>query len=128
MGILHLSCVNDESDSGLDQSCLRFDQTVSVAKTTRLSFVDDGMECADLRLNGAFKCQRCGKGRVKAIFTKLLCCAEAMREQHPSQLSPRRRSSGLEDHDQVRSHDLSVSSSSCQMICFFFFLFCVYWM
>lgn len=110
MGILHLSCVNDESDSRLDQSCVRFDQKVSVAKTTSLSFVDDAMECADMRLSGAFKCQRCGKSRVKVIFTMLLCCAEVMREQHPSQLPPRRRSSGLEDHDQVMSHGLPAVS------------------
>lgn len=77
MGILHLSCINDENDSGLDQSDVRFDHKVSVAKTTRLSFVEDGMECPDMRVNGAFKCQRCGKSRVKPIFTNLLVCRGA---------------------------------------------------
>lgn len=51
MGILHLSSINDEN-----QSCAGFDQKAAVAKTTRLCFVDDGMECADMRLGGGFKC------------------------------------------------------------------------
>lgn len=51
MGILHLSSINDEN-----QSCAGFDQKAAVAKTTRLCFVDDGMECADMRLRGRFKC------------------------------------------------------------------------
>lgn len=77
VGILHLSCINDENNSGLDQSCVRFDQKVSVAKTTRLSFVDDGMECAEMRLNGAFKGQRPIKSGVKQRFTDLLVCRGA---------------------------------------------------
>lgn len=75
MGILHLSVDNDY---GLDQK-------VSVAKVTRLCFMDDGTECADARLPGE------------------------QRERHLLQLPPRRRSSGLEDHDQVTSHDTVVS-------------------
>lgn len=46
VGLLRLS-INDES-----QPCAGFDQKVAVAKTTRLCFVDDGMECVDMRLGG----------------------------------------------------------------------------
>lgn len=51
VGILHLSSIHDEN-----QSRARFDQKAAVAKTTRLCFVDDGMECADIGLSGGFKC------------------------------------------------------------------------
>eukprot|EP00066_Takifugu_rubripes_P023116 XP_011612382.1 PREDICTED: serine-rich coiled-coil domain-containing protein 2-like [Takifugu rubripes] len=82
VGILHLS-INDEN-----QSCAGFDQKAAVAKTTRLCFVDDGMECADMRLSGE------------------------PREQDLSPLHSRRRSSGLGDHDQGGSSlDLSPSDS-----------------
>ncbi|TNN03402.1 hypothetical protein fugu_000431 [Takifugu bimaculatus] len=83
VGILHLSSVNDEN-----QSCAGFDQKAAVAKTTRLCFVDDGMECGDMRLSGE------------------------PREQDLSPLHSRRRSSGLVDHDQGGSSlDLSPSDS-----------------
>lgn len=51
-----LSSKNDEDDSGLDQSCARFDdQQVSVSGVTKaaeLCFLDDSMEWAAMTLNG----------------------------------------------------------------------------
>lgn len=51
-----LSSKNEEDDSGLDQSCARFDEEKvavgGVAKEARLCFLDDGMEWADMRLGG----------------------------------------------------------------------------
>ncbi|CAJ1081374.1 serine-rich coiled-coil domain-containing protein 2-like isoform X2 [Xyrichtys novacula] len=56
VGILLLSAKNDEDDSGLDQSCARFDDDKSavngVTKATGLCFLDDGVDWAGLRLNG----------------------------------------------------------------------------
>ncbi|KAF1373464.1 hypothetical protein PFLUV_G00239120 [Perca fluviatilis] len=56
VAILLLSSKNEEDDSGLDQSCARFDDDKvavnGVAKTTGLCFLDDGMDWADLRLGG----------------------------------------------------------------------------
>lgn len=58
-GILLLSSKNDEDDSGLDQSCARFDDdqvTVrGVSKAAGLCFLDDGMDWAAMRLGGEFK-------------------------------------------------------------------------
>lgn len=73
MAILHLSSLNDEN-----RSCAAFDQKAAVAKTTRLCFVDDGMECADMRLGGGFKCLRCvrlgwGGGGGDPDFYKPVC-------------------------------------------------------
>lgn len=49
-GILLLSSKNDEDDSGLDQSCTRFDDEKvavgGVTKAARFCFLDDGMEWA----------------------------------------------------------------------------------
>ncbi|XP_028423694.1 serine-rich coiled-coil domain-containing protein 2 isoform X2 [Perca flavescens] len=56
VGILLLSSKNEEDDSGLDQSCARFDEDKvavnGVAKPTGLCFLDDGMDWADMRLGG----------------------------------------------------------------------------
>lgn len=53
-----LSSKNDEDDSGLDQSCARFDEekvaVSDVTKAAGLCFLDDGMEWADMRLSGEF--------------------------------------------------------------------------
>ncbi|XP_047464977.1 serine-rich coiled-coil domain-containing protein 2-like [Mugil cephalus] len=93
VGILLLSSKNDEDDSGLDQSCARFDSddkmTVNgVAKETGLCFLDDGVDWADVRLGG-------GRG-----------------EHRLNRLSHRRRSSQPDDHDQGGSSlDLSPSDS-----------------
>lgn len=57
VGILLLS-KNDEDDSGLDQSCARFDEDKvainGVAKATGLCFLDDSMDWAGMRLSGEF--------------------------------------------------------------------------
>lgn len=108
VGILHLSSISDEN-----QSCAGFDQKLSVAKTTRLCFVDDGMECADMRLLGVFKCRRRMKSRGKPQFLQTCLCTGEPREQHLSQLHSRRRSSGLVVHDQVTSAACSEASVSC---------------
>lgn len=58
VNILLLSSKNDEDDSGLDQSCAKFDDDVSVNGVTKpagLCFVDAGMEWTGMRLNGEFK-------------------------------------------------------------------------
>lgn len=49
MGILLLSSKNDEDDSGLDQSCARFDDQ-KASLTAGLCFLDDGMEWTNIRL------------------------------------------------------------------------------
>lgn len=63
VGILLLSSKNDEDDSGLDQSCARFeDDKVSVngvTKTTGLCFLDDGIDWAGMRLSGEFHTIQC---------------------------------------------------------------------
>lgn len=60
LDLLLLSPKNDEEDSGLDQSCARFDDEVSVngvikPTPTGLCFLDAGMEWAVVRLNGEFE-------------------------------------------------------------------------
>lgn len=55
MNILLLSSKNDEDDSGLDQSCAKFDDDVSVNGVTKpagLCFLDAGMEWTGMRLSG----------------------------------------------------------------------------
>ncbi len=58
VGILLLSAKNDEDDSGLDQSCARFDDDKvavnGVTKAAGLCFLDDGMDWAGMRLSGEF--------------------------------------------------------------------------
>lgn len=58
MGILLLSSKNEEDDSGLDQSCARFDDDKvavnGVAKAAGLCFLDDGVDWASMRLGGEF--------------------------------------------------------------------------
>lgn len=58
VGILLLSSKNDEDDSGLDQSCARFDDDKvavnGVTKATGLCFLDDSMDWAGMRLSGEF--------------------------------------------------------------------------
>ncbi|GLD73789.1 serine-rich coiled-coil domain-containing protein 2-like isoform X1, partial [Lates japonicus] len=80
VGIMLLSSRNDEDDSGLDQSCARFDDDKSaingVTKATGLCFLDDGMDWAAMRLSGE-------RG-----------------EHRLTQLSRRRRSSQPDYHDQ----------------------------
>ncbi|XP_040923109.1 serine-rich coiled-coil domain-containing protein 2-like isoform X2 [Toxotes jaculatrix] len=91
VGIMLLSAKNDEDDSGLDQSCARFDDDKvaikSVTKATGLCFLDDGMDWAGMRLSGD-------------------------RVEHRLALSGRRRSSQPDYHDQGGSSlDLSPSDS-----------------
>ncbi|KAI3365344.1 hypothetical protein L3Q82_010128 [Scortum barcoo] len=57
VGMLLLSAKNDEDDSGLDQSCPRFDDedkvaVNGVAKATGLCFLDDGVGWAGVRFSG----------------------------------------------------------------------------
>lgn len=51
-----LSSKNDEDDSGLDQSCARFDDDRTAihgdTKTTELCFLDDGVDWSRVRLCG----------------------------------------------------------------------------
>ncbi|XP_067431668.1 serine-rich coiled-coil domain-containing protein 2-like isoform X2 [Thunnus thynnus] len=92
VGILLLSSKNDEDDSGLDQSCTRFDDDKvavnGVTKVTGLCFLDDSMDWAGVRLSGE-------RG-----------------EHQLTRLSRRRRSSQPDYHDQGGSSlDLSPSDS-----------------
>ncbi|XP_039991647.1 serine-rich coiled-coil domain-containing protein 2-like isoform X2 [Xiphias gladius] len=92
VGIMLLSSKNDEDDSGLDQSCARFDDDKvdinGVTKATGLCFLDDGMDWAGMRLSG-------DRG-----------------EHRLTQLSRRRSSSQQDYHDQGGSSlDLSPSDS-----------------
>ncbi|XP_041671709.1 serine-rich coiled-coil domain-containing protein 2-like isoform X2 [Cheilinus undulatus] len=92
VGILLLSSKNDEDDSGLDQSCARFDDDKSavngVAKSTGLCFLDDGEDWTGMRLNGE-------RG-----------------EHRLTRLSHRRRTSQPDYHEQGGSSlDLSPSDS-----------------
>ncbi|XP_041830082.1 serine-rich coiled-coil domain-containing protein 2-like isoform X2 [Melanotaenia boesemani] len=87
VGLLLLSSKNDEDDSGLDQSCTRFDdvQVNRVAKATALCFVDDGTDWTGVGERG---------------------------DHHLSRLSRQRRSSQPDYHDQGGSSlDLSPSDS-----------------
>lgn len=57
MNLLILSSKNEEDDSGLDQSCARFDDDASVSgvmkpTVTGLCFLDAGAEWNGVRLNG----------------------------------------------------------------------------
>lgn len=91
LNLLLLSSKNEEDDSGLDQSCARFDDDVSVngvikPTPTGLCFLDAGVEWNGVRLNGE------------------------RRERRPSQ--HQRRSSQLDYHEQGGSSlDLSPSDS-----------------
>ncbi|XP_056221666.1 serine-rich coiled-coil domain-containing protein 2 isoform X2 [Seriola aureovittata] len=92
VGIMLLSTKNDEDDSGLDQSCARFDDDKvainGVIKATGLCFLDDGMDWTGMRLSG-------DRG-----------------EHRLTQLSRRRQSSQPDYHDQGGSSlDLSPSDS-----------------
>ena len=62
VGILLLSSKNDEDDSGLDQSCARFDEDKvainGVAKAAGLCFLDDSMDWAGMTLGGEFSFHR----------------------------------------------------------------------
>ncbi|XP_070783639.1 serine-rich coiled-coil domain-containing protein 2-like [Enoplosus armatus] len=92
VGILLLSSKNDEDDSGLDQSCARFDDDKvavnGVTKATGLCFLDDGMDWASMRLGGE------------------------QGEHRLTRLARRRRSSQPDYHDQGGSSlDLSPSDS-----------------
>ncbi|KAM9336254.1 uncharacterized protein ABDE67_019309 [Symphorus nematophorus] len=92
VGILLLSSKNDEDDSGLDQSCARFDDDKvavnGVTKATGLCFLDDGMDWTSMRLSG-------DQG-----------------EHRLTRLPHRRRSSQPDYHDQGGSSlDLSPSDS-----------------
>lgn len=89
VGLLLLSAKNDEDDSGLDQSCTRFDDdrvsVNGVTKATGLCFLDDGADWTSPTLTG---------------------------ERVEHRLSRRRRSSQPEYHDQGGSSlDLSPSDS-----------------
>ncbi|XP_042364588.1 serine-rich coiled-coil domain-containing protein 2-like isoform X3 [Plectropomus leopardus] len=92
VGILLLSSKNDEEDSGLDQSCARFDEVKvavnGVTKAAGLCFLDDGMDWTGMGLSGE------------------------QAEHHLTQLPHRRRSSQQEFHEQGGSSlDLSPSDS-----------------
>lgn len=59
LNLLLLSSKNEEDDSGLDQSCARFDDDISLngvikPTPTGLCFLDAGMEWNSVRLNGEF--------------------------------------------------------------------------
>ncbi|XP_069373548.1 serine-rich coiled-coil domain-containing protein 2 isoform X2 [Paralichthys olivaceus] len=92
VGLMLLSSKNDEDDSGLDQSCARFDEDKAavngVTKATGLCFLEDGVDWAGVRLSGD-------------------------RAQHRlTELSRRRRSSQPDYHEQGGSSlDLSPSDS-----------------
>ncbi|XP_033466617.1 uncharacterized protein ccser2b isoform X1 [Epinephelus lanceolatus] len=92
VGILLLSSKNDEDDSGLDQSCTRFDEDKvavnGVTKAAGLCFLDDGMDWAGMRLSGE------------------------QGDHHLTQLPHRRTSSQPDYHEQGGSSlDLSPSDS-----------------
>ncbi|XP_070708272.1 serine-rich coiled-coil domain-containing protein 2-like [Pempheris klunzingeri] len=92
VGMLLLSTKNEEDDSGLDQSCARFeDDKVAVNGVTKaagLCFLDDGLDWAGMRLSGD------------------------RREHQLTRLPHRRRSSQPDYHDQGGSSlDLSPSDS-----------------
>ncbi|XP_028285928.1 serine-rich coiled-coil domain-containing protein 2-like isoform X2 [Parambassis ranga] len=92
MGIMLFSSKNDEDDSGLDQSCARFDDDRTAingdTKTTELCFLDDGVDWSGVRL--------CGD----------------QGEHQLSRHSHRRRSTQPDYHDQGGSSlDLSPSDS-----------------
>ncbi|XP_008290597.1 serine-rich coiled-coil domain-containing protein 2-like [Stegastes partitus] len=90
VGILLLSSKNDEEDSGLDQSCSRFNDDKpaavnGVTKATALCFLEDGLDWTGVRLDG---------------------------ERGEHRLTRRRRSSHPEYHEQGGSSlDLSPSDS-----------------
>lgn len=59
LNLLLLSSKNEEDDSGLDQSCARFDDDISIngvikPTPTGLCFLDAGVEWNGVRLNGEF--------------------------------------------------------------------------
>ncbi|XP_051272915.1 serine-rich coiled-coil domain-containing protein 2 isoform X3 [Dicentrarchus labrax] len=90
VGILLLPSKDDEDDSGLDQSCARFDENkVAVnGKAAGLCFLDDGIDWTGMRLSGE------------------------QGEHRLTRLPHRRRSSQPEYHDQGGSSlDLSPSDS-----------------
>ncbi|XP_034425573.1 serine-rich coiled-coil domain-containing protein 2 isoform X2 [Hippoglossus hippoglossus] len=92
VGLMLLSSKNDEDDSGLDQSCARFDEDKAASsgatKAAGLCFLEDGMDWAAVRLSGD------------------------RAEHHLTQLSRRRRSSQPDYHEQGGSSlDLSPSDS-----------------
>ncbi|XP_035522322.1 serine-rich coiled-coil domain-containing protein 2 isoform X3 [Morone saxatilis] len=90
VGILLLPSKDDEDDSGLDQSCARFDENkVAVnGKAAGLCFLDDGIDWTSMRLSGE------------------------QGEHQLTRLPHRRRSSQPEYHDQGGSSlDLSPSDS-----------------
>lgn len=59
VAILLLSSKNEEDDSGLDQSCARFDEDKAavngVPQAAGLCFLDDGLDWAGVRLTGEFE-------------------------------------------------------------------------
>uniref|UniRef100_A0A8D3BKP8 Serine-rich coiled-coil domain-containing protein 2-like n=1 Tax=Scophthalmus maximus TaxID=52904 RepID=A0A8D3BKP8_SCOMX len=90
IGIMLLPSKNDEDDSGLDQSCARFDKLAvnGVAEATGLCFLEDGLDWAGVQLSG--------EGA----------------EHRLTQLGCRRRTSHQEYHEQGGSSlDLSPSDS-----------------
>lgn len=76
LNLLLLSSKNEEDDSGLDQSCARFDDDVSVngvikPTPTGLCFLDAGVEWNSVRLNGEFERGRPlagGHSKVKTVW------------------------------------------------------------
>lgn len=68
VGILLLSSKNDEDDSGLDQSCARFDDDkVAVnggTKAAGLCFLDDGLDWTGIRVSGEFIGETYTSGKV----------------------------------------------------------------
>ncbi|XP_062270211.1 serine-rich coiled-coil domain-containing protein 2 isoform X2 [Platichthys flesus] len=56
VGLMLLSSKNDEDDSGLDQSCARFDEdkaaSSGASKAVGLCFLEDGVDWAAVRLSG----------------------------------------------------------------------------
>ncbi|XP_060951198.1 serine-rich coiled-coil domain-containing protein 2-like [Limanda limanda] len=92
VGLMLLSSRNDEDDSGLDQSCARFDEDKAASRgaseAAALCFLEDGMDWDAVRFSGD------------------------RAEHHLTQLSRRRRSSQADYHEQGGSSlDLSPSNS-----------------
>lgn len=102
--MLLCSSKNDEDDSGLDQSCARFDDDKvsinGVAKATGLCFLDDGM---DWRLSGEFGPIRAESPLVSLLFQlrKAGCVPAGDRAEHHG--TRRQRCSQQEYHDQVHT-------------------------
>lgn len=107
VGILLLSSKNDEDDSGLDQSCARFDDdkvSVSgVGKASGLCFLDDGVDWTSMTLSGEFNVMTGEQtsSNSNQTFITSVCLSPGEREHRLTRLPHPRRSSQPDYHDQV---------------------------